>query len=88
VIDGYREIVNIDISSVAIGMMQKKYEHIPQLKCILLFFIIEFTFCCIKIYQGCFGIVKEIFIWFHYFKYFLLYANFPSPSARCPHGCP
>lgn len=30
--DGYREIVNIDISSVAIGMMQKKYEHIPQLK--------------------------------------------------------
>lgn len=32
VIDGYREIVNIDISSVAIGMMQKKYEHIPQLK--------------------------------------------------------
>lgn len=33
--DGYEEIVNIDISSVAIEMMRRKYEYIPQLKCIL-----------------------------------------------------
>ncbi|GAU46805.1 hypothetical protein TSUD_268660 [Trifolium subterraneum] len=30
--DGYEEIINIDISSVAIDMMRRKYEHIPQLK--------------------------------------------------------
>ncbi|OVA04015.1 Methyltransferase type 11 [Macleaya cordata] len=30
--DGYEDIVNIDISSVAIDMMKKKYENIPQLK--------------------------------------------------------
>lgn len=30
--DGYGEIMNIDISSVAIDMMRRKYEHIPQLK--------------------------------------------------------
>ncbi|KAK6928802.1 Methyltransferase type 11 [Dillenia turbinata] len=35
VMDGYEEIVNIDISSIAIDMMRKKHEHIPQLKCIL-----------------------------------------------------
>jgi hypothetical protein len=33
--DGYEEIINIDISSVAIDMMRRKYEYIPQLKCIL-----------------------------------------------------
>lgn len=33
--DGYEEIMNIDISSVAIEMMRMKYEHVPQLKCIL-----------------------------------------------------
>lgn len=33
--DGYKDIMNIDISSVAIDMMRKKYENIPQLKCIL-----------------------------------------------------
>lgn len=33
--DGFEDIVNIDISSVAIEMMRKKYEHVPQLKCIL-----------------------------------------------------
>ncbi|KAM7267874.1 hypothetical protein ACFE04_010040 [Oxalis oulophora] len=30
--DGYEEIMNIDISAVAIGMMRRKYEYIPQLK--------------------------------------------------------
>ncbi|XP_028112483.1 EEF1A lysine methyltransferase 4 isoform X3 [Camellia sinensis] len=30
--DGYEDIMNIDISSVAIEMMRRKYEHIPQLK--------------------------------------------------------
>ncbi|GAB2216607.1 hypothetical protein Droror1_Dr00024382 [Drosera rotundifolia] len=30
--DGYEGITNIDISSVAIDMMRKKYEHMPQLK--------------------------------------------------------
>ncbi|KAG6525016.1 hypothetical protein ZIOFF_014968 [Zingiber officinale] len=36
VMDGYVSISNIDISSVVIEMMIKKYEHIPQLECILL----------------------------------------------------
>ncbi|OWM78411.1 EEF1A lysine methyltransferase 4 [Punica granatum] len=30
--DGYEDIVNIDISSVAIEMMRRKYQYIPQLK--------------------------------------------------------
>ncbi|XP_065871669.1 uncharacterized protein [Euphorbia lathyris] len=30
--DGYEEIMNIDISAVAIDMMTKKYEYSPQLK--------------------------------------------------------
>ncbi|KAL5762624.1 hypothetical protein ACOSP7_018888 [Xanthoceras sorbifolium] len=30
--DGYEDIMNIDISSVAIDMMRRKYEDIPQLK--------------------------------------------------------
>ncbi|GLT84236.1 hypothetical protein SLE2022_024810 [Rubroshorea leprosula] len=30
--DGYKDIMNIDISSVAIDLMRRKYEHIPQLK--------------------------------------------------------
>lgn len=30
--DGYEDIMNIDISSVAIDMMRRKYEYIPQLK--------------------------------------------------------
>lgn len=33
--DGYEDIMNIDISPVAIDMMRKKYENIPHLKCIL-----------------------------------------------------
>lgn len=34
--DGYEDIMNIDISSVAINMMKTRNKHIPQLKCILL----------------------------------------------------
>uniref|UniRef100_A0A7N0V9V7 Methyltransferase type 11 domain-containing protein n=1 Tax=Kalanchoe fedtschenkoi TaxID=63787 RepID=A0A7N0V9V7_KALFE len=30
--DGYEDIMNIDISSVAIELMRTKYEHFPQLK--------------------------------------------------------
>lgn len=32
--DGYEDIMNVDISCVAIEMMRRKYEHVPQLKCI------------------------------------------------------
>lgn len=31
--DGYEDVVNIDISSVVIDTMIKKYSHRPQLKC-------------------------------------------------------
>lgn len=30
--DGYENIMNVDISCVAIEMMRRKYEHVPQLK--------------------------------------------------------
>ncbi|XP_076887920.1 uncharacterized protein LOC143538198 [Bidens hawaiensis] len=30
--DGYGDIMNVDISCVAIEMMRRKYEHVPQLK--------------------------------------------------------
>lgn len=33
--DGYKDVVNIDISSVVIEAMQKKYQEHPELKCIL-----------------------------------------------------
>lgn len=33
--DEYKDIMNIDISSVAIEMMKRKHESVPQLKCIL-----------------------------------------------------
>ncbi|XP_074589478.1 uncharacterized protein LOC141845308 isoform X2 [Curcuma longa] len=36
VMDGYVSISNIDISSVVIEMMMKKYEHIPQLEYMLM----------------------------------------------------
>ncbi|KAL3537556.1 hypothetical protein ACH5RR_000922 [Cinchona calisaya] len=32
VMDGYEDIMNIDISSVAIDMMRRKYERVPQMK--------------------------------------------------------
>lgn len=32
--DGYEDVVNIDISSVVIETMQKRYSNRPQLKCI------------------------------------------------------
>jgi hypothetical protein len=31
--DGYQDVVNIDISSVVIDQMKKKYREKPQLKC-------------------------------------------------------
>lgn len=34
--DGYEDIMNVDISLVAIEMMKRKYECTPQMKCILL----------------------------------------------------
>jgi hypothetical protein len=40
--DGYREIVNIDISSVLIEMMRKKYFDLPQLQCILIYILLSF----------------------------------------------
>ncbi|KAM7472549.1 hypothetical protein LguiA_010732 [Lonicera macranthoides] len=30
--DGYEDIMNVDISSVATNLMRRKYEHVPQLK--------------------------------------------------------
>lgn len=33
--NGYEDVVNIDISSVVIEAMQKKYINHPRLKCIL-----------------------------------------------------
>uniref|UniRef100_A0A8R7R3X3 Methyltransferase-like protein 13 n=1 Tax=Triticum urartu TaxID=4572 RepID=A0A8R7R3X3_TRIUA len=33
--DGYQDVVNIDISSVVIEQMKKKYHDKPQLKCII-----------------------------------------------------
>ncbi|KAK2997433.1 hypothetical protein RJ639_025283 [Escallonia herrerae] len=30
--DGYEDIMNVDISSVAIDLMRRKYEHVPWLK--------------------------------------------------------
>ncbi|XP_031738181.1 EEF1A lysine methyltransferase 4 isoform X2 [Cucumis sativus] len=33
--DGYEDVVNVDISSVVIEAMQKKYCNLPQLKCTL-----------------------------------------------------
>lgn len=35
--DGYEDVVNVDISSVVIEAMMKKYSNRPQLKCILIF---------------------------------------------------
>lgn len=37
--DGYEDVVNIDISSVVIEAMQKKYSNRPHLKCMYLLFI-------------------------------------------------
>ncbi|GLT39685.1 hypothetical protein SLA2020_138630 [Shorea laevis] len=34
--DGYEDVMNIDISSVAIEVMRRKYEHVPQLKYMLM----------------------------------------------------
>jgi hypothetical protein len=39
--DGYQDVVNIDISSVVIDQMKKKYHEKPQLKCN--------TLCCMPL---------------------------------------
>jgi hypothetical protein len=36
--DGYQDVVNIDISSVVIDQMKKKYHDKPQLKCDIIYF--------------------------------------------------
>lgn len=48
--DGYEEIMNVDISTVAIDMMRRKHAHIPQLKCILAgcFFFLSCDCCYLK----------------------------------------
>lgn len=40
--DGYEDVVNIDISSVAIQTMRERYSKCPQLKCILCFIMCSF----------------------------------------------
>lgn len=40
--DGYGDVVNIDISSVAIETMRERYSNRPQLKCILCFMMCIF----------------------------------------------
>ncbi|CAA2988874.1 methyltransferase-like protein 13 [Olea europaea var. sylvestris] len=37
--DGYEDFVNIDISSVVIEAMQKKYSNRPHLTCVYLLFV-------------------------------------------------
>ncbi|KAJ6895057.1 methyltransferase-like protein 13 isoform X3 [Populus alba x Populus x berolinensis] len=43
--DGYENITNIDISSVAIDIMRRKYEHVHQLNCILLKELLYLPLC-------------------------------------------
>lgn len=38
--DGYQDVVNIDISSVVVEAMRKKYQDKPQFKCILQIIVI------------------------------------------------
>ncbi|KAI7727217.1 hypothetical protein M8C21_022512 [Ambrosia artemisiifolia] len=40
--DGYESIMNVDISCVAIEMMRRKYEHVPQLELQLLNFSLSY----------------------------------------------
>lgn len=42
--DGYKHIVNIDISQVVIDAMKIKYKHLPQLECKLDIFISSYLF--------------------------------------------
>lgn len=57
--DGYEDIMNIDISSVAIEMMRRKYEYIPQLKCI--FWKINFFNFYEKSYITCSEVSTKVF---------------------------
>ena len=50
--DGYKEVVNIDISSVVIQAMQRKYSDRPQLKCIFCKFYNCFYYYCYLFVDG------------------------------------
>ena len=41
--DGYEDVVNIDISTVVIEAMKKKYSNHPQLKCTYFFSTLKKT---------------------------------------------
>jgi hypothetical protein len=50
---GYKDVVNIDISSVVIDAMQKKYCDRPQLKCILMIMMNNNnTSCCMHDFKS------------------------------------
>ncbi|KAJ6905254.1 methyltransferase-like protein 13 isoform X3 [Populus alba x Populus x berolinensis] len=55
--DGYENITNIDISSVAIDIMRRKYEHVHQLNCILLkelLYLPSYLYFCVSfLYDLC-----------------------------------
>ena len=48
--DGYEDIMNVDISSVAIEMMRTKHASVPQLKCTTLYISSFCCFFCLKNY--------------------------------------
>ena len=56
--DGYQDVVNIDISSVVIEQMKKKYHDKPQLKCII--------FCLQPSVLECLCSMSHM-IWYHLF---------------------
>ena len=56
--DGYQDVVNIDISSVVIEQMKKKYHDKPQLKCII--------FCLQPSVLECLYSMSHM-IWYHLF---------------------
>lgn len=68
--DGYTDVVNIDISSVVIDAMKKKYTNRPQLKCI-------FCFCV------CFSVVIQSALntWSSFFYLWFITISYLIP--RC-----
>lgn len=49
--DGYEDVVNVDISSVVIEAMQKKYCYRPQLKC---------TFFASSLFNWRFSVLRDL----------------------------